>query len=99
MRDALFVSKSFILSACLVGPAILLQARPATPPAPLVASQGGQGGQEAPGGGRGGRGGMALSSETPLADTENLDAYPAAPNTEELKMALKGIRTTAGGIL
>ncbi len=27
------------------------------------------------------------------------DAYPAAPNTEELKMALKGIRTTAGGIL
>jgi twitching motility protein PilT len=27
------------------------------------------------------------------------DAYPVAPNTEELKMALKGIRTTAGGIL
>jgi len=27
------------------------------------------------------------------------DAYPAAPNTEELKMALKGIRTTTGGIL
>jgi twitching motility protein PilT len=27
------------------------------------------------------------------------DAYPAAPNIEELKMALKGIRTTAGGIL
>ena len=27
------------------------------------------------------------------------DAYPMAPNTEELKMALKGIRTTAGGIL
>ncbi len=27
------------------------------------------------------------------------DAYPAAPNMEELKMALKGIRTTAGGIL
>jgi twitching motility protein PilT len=27
------------------------------------------------------------------------DAYPAAPNQEELKMALKGIRTTAGGIL
>ena len=27
------------------------------------------------------------------------DAYPAAPNQEELKMALKGIRTTAGGLL
>jgi twitching motility protein PilT len=27
------------------------------------------------------------------------DAYPMAPNTEELKMALKGIRTTTGGIL
>jgi len=27
------------------------------------------------------------------------DAYPVAPNTEELKMALKGIRTTTGGIL
>jgi twitching motility protein PilT len=27
------------------------------------------------------------------------EAYPVAPNTEELKMALKGIRTTAGGIL
>jgi twitching motility protein PilT len=27
------------------------------------------------------------------------DAYPVAPNTEELKMALKGIRTSAGGIL
>jgi len=27
------------------------------------------------------------------------DAYKLAPNTEELKMALKGIRTTASGIL
>ena len=27
------------------------------------------------------------------------DAYPVAPNTEELKMALKGIRTSTGGIL
>jgi twitching motility protein PilT len=27
------------------------------------------------------------------------EAYKHAPNTEELKMALKGIRTTASGIL
>lgn len=47
-----------------------------------------QDGRGAPGG-RGGRGGMALSSDTPLAETENLDVYPAPP--EGFDVARDGI--------
>lgn len=65
------LATSFVLSAGLVLPTGLLEAQVAPP-----AGQGAQGRQGAPGGGRGG---MALSSATPLADTENLDRYPAAP--------------------
>ena len=69
-------SRSFLLSACLLAPTILLEAQTTPPPA---IGQGAQGAQQPPGGGRGGRGGMSLSSDTPLAETENLDAYPTAP--------------------
>jgi enterochelin esterase-like enzyme len=77
-------SRSFLLSACLLAPTILLEAQTTPPPA---IGQGAQGSQQAPGGGR--RGGMALSSDTPLAETENLDAYPAAP--EGFNVAREGI--------
>ena len=81
MRYSILVSGSFLLSAYLLPPTMLLQAQ-TTPPAV------GQGGQQAPGGGRA-RGGMALTSDTPLAETENLDTYPAAP--EGFNVAREGI--------
>jgi enterochelin esterase-like enzyme len=74
MRNAVFASKWFVLSACLLVPVMSARAQTPTPPA---APAGAQGGQPTPGAGRGG--GMALSSDTPLAETENLDKYPAAP--------------------
>ena len=74
---------SFLLSVCVVAPTILLRAQTTLPPA---VGQGAQGGQQAPGGGRGS---MALTSDTPLAETENLDAYPAAP--EGFNVAREGI--------
>lgn len=86
MRYSITASTSCLLSACLLAPTIFLQAQTTPPPA---VGQEAQGGQQAPGGGRGGRGGMALSSDTPLAETENLDAYPAAP--EGFNVAREGI--------
>jgi len=86
MRYSTLASRSCLLSACLLAPTILLQAQTTSPPA---VGQGAQGGQQAPSGGRGGRGGMALSSDTPLAEPENLDAYPAAP--EGFNVAREGI--------
>jgi enterochelin esterase-like enzyme len=86
MRYSTLASRSCLLSACLVAPTMLLQAQTTPPPA---VGQGAQGGQQPPGAGRGGRGGMALSSDTPLAETENLDAYPAAP--EGFNVAREGI--------
>jgi enterochelin esterase-like enzyme len=77
MRYSDLAPKSFILSACLLVPPMLVPAQTTTAPAPPVGAQGGQGGQGTPGAGRGR--GMALSSDTPLAAAENLDAYPAAP--------------------
>src|SRR5215204_2422267 len=78
------------LSACLLGAPILLDAQasnrapgapaaaPATPAAPQGAAQAPQrGAPGAPAPGRGGQ--MQLSSPTALAETENLDVYPAAP--------------------
>src|SRR5919107_1526161 len=76
MRYSVLASTFFVLSACLFVPTILVEAQTTTPPAPPVGAQRGEG---APDPGRGARGGMALSSDTPLAETENLDAYPAAP--------------------
>jgi enterochelin esterase-like enzyme len=72
MRTAVLASKVVVVSTCLLASTILVQAQTTAPPA------GAQGGQVAPGAGRGA--GMALSSDTPLAETENLDAYPAAPD-------------------
>jgi enterochelin esterase-like enzyme len=85
MRYPILASRSVLLSLCLLAPMALLQAQ-TTPPA---SGQGAQGGQQVPGGGRDGRGGMALSSDTPLAETENLNAYPAAP--EGFNVAREGI--------
>ena len=65
--------KAVALSACLVAPSLLFEGQTSPPAAPPA---GAQGGQAAPGAGRGG---MVLSSETPLAETENLETYPAAP--------------------
>jgi hypothetical protein len=86
MRYSSLALRSFSISACLLAPTIFLQAQTTPPPA---VGQGAQGGQQAPGGGRGGRGGMAPSSDTPLAETENLGAYPAAP--EGFNVAREGI--------
>ena len=84
MRYSSPASRAVLLSLCFLAPTTL-QAQTT----PLAVGQGTQGGQQAPGGGRGGRGGMALSSDTPLAETENLDAYPAAP--EGFNVAREGI--------
>jgi enterochelin esterase-like enzyme len=86
MPYSITASTSCLLSACLLAPTILLQAQTTPPPA---VGPGAQGGQQAPGGGRGRPGGMALTSETPLAETENLNAYPAAP--EGFNVAREGI--------
>jgi enterochelin esterase-like enzyme len=75
----MLTAKSLVLAGCLVTTAALLQAQTPAPTAPTPGAQPGQRGQGEPAGGRGGRAGMALSSPTPLAETENLDRYPAAP--------------------
>ena len=87
MRSLIPIPHFLALSACLLMATSLLhaQAGHAVPSAPATASaipalpQGaGQGPQPgAPAAGRGGQ--MPLSSATPLAETENLDVYPAAP--------------------
>jgi enterochelin esterase-like enzyme len=79
MRCSILTPRCVVLSACLVMPPLFLQAQATTPATPPVGASGAQAGQGAPGAGRGGRGGMPLSSETPLADPEGLDTYPAAP--------------------
>lgn len=74
MRNSAFGSTFLCVSACLLVLTLLVQAQtPTTPAAPPLGEQRGRG---APGAGRG----MALSSDTPLAETENLAAYPAAPD-------------------
>jgi enterochelin esterase-like enzyme len=73
----------FVLSAVLLTPTIRPEAKVGTSPS---AGQSNQGASQAPPAGAptvppgGQRGQMALSSATPLAETENLDAYPAAPD-------------------
>ena len=65
MRSLIPVPQFLALSACLLVATSLLHA---------------QAGNVAPGAPAAGRGGqMQLSSPTPLAETENLDVYPAAP--------------------
>ena len=84
------VPQRLALSACLLVATSLLHAQggnaapsapaaaPATPAAPQGAAQAPQSGAPgAPGAGRAGQ--MQLSSATPVAETENLDVYPAAP--------------------
>jgi enterochelin esterase-like enzyme len=90
MRSLIPVPRFLALSACLWVATSLLHAQagnaapsapsaaPATPAAPQGAAQAPQAGAPgAPAAGRGGQ--MQLSSPTPLAETENLDVYPAAP--------------------
>ena len=68
MRSAIPVPRFFALStACLLVATSLLHAQ-----APQAGAPG------APTAGRAGQ--MQLSSATPLAETENLDVYPAAPD-------------------
>src|SRR6478735_2966933 len=66
MRSLIPVRQFLAVSACLVVATSLLhgQAPQAAPPAAPPAGRGGQ---------------MQLSSATPIAETENLDVYPAAP--------------------
>ena len=66
MRNLIRVPQFLALSACLLVATGLLHAQPpqaATPPTPAA----------------GRAGPMQLTSATPLAETENLDVYPAAP--------------------
>lgn len=79
MRLSIPASTPVLLSICLLAPTMAVHAQTAAPPTPPAIGQGARGGQDPPAGGRGGRGGMALSSDTPLAETENLDVYPAPP--------------------
>src|SRR5438105_2321816 len=67
MRDPIPVPQFLALSACLLVATSLLHAQ-----APQAGATG------APAAGRAGQ--MQLSSATPLAETENLDVYPAAPD-------------------
>src|SRR5206468_1744814 len=68
MRTLIRVPQFGALSAGLLMAASLLHAQAGNP-------------AQAPGGPPAARGGqMQLSSATPLADTENLDAYPAPPD-------------------
>jgi hypothetical protein len=66
MRSLMSVPQFFGLPVCLLVSASLLHAQ-----APQAGPPG------APAAGRAGQ--MPLSSPTPLAETENLDAHPAAP--------------------
>ena len=90
MRNLLPVPQFLALSACVLVATSLLHAQagnaarnvpagaPATPAAPQGASQAPQ--ADAPGAPASGRAGqMQLTSATPLAETENLDVYPAPP--------------------
>jgi len=88
MHRSILNPRSFVLLAGLLVPLILLPvSQTTTSAAPLVGAQEAQRGQGAPGAGRGG--GMALSSDTPLTETENLDTYPPAP--EGFNVAREGI--------
>ena len=90
MRNLIPVPQFLALSACVLVATSLLHAQagnaarnvpagaPATPAAPQGASQAPQ--ADAPGAPASGRAGqMQLTSATPLAETENLDVYPAPP--------------------
>jgi enterochelin esterase-like enzyme len=84
MRSLIPVPQCVALSACLFLAAISLhgQAASEAPSAPAATPAPPQGAAQAPQAGapaarRGGQ--MQLSSATPLAETENLDVYPAAP--------------------
>ena len=87
MRSLIPIPQFLALSACLWLATSLLHAQPgnaaqgapaAAPAAPQGAVQAPQAGAPgAPAAGRAGQ--MQLSSPTPLAETENLDVYPAAP--------------------
>ena len=84
MRSLIPIRQCLALSACLLVATSLLHGQagnpapsaPASAPATPAAPQG-CGAPGAPAAGRAGQ--MQLTSDTPLAETENLDAYPAPP--------------------
>jgi putative esterase len=82
MRSLTRIVYCLVLSPVLLSSTIRTEAKAGTSPSGWQSNQGaGQapptGAPAVPPGGQ--RGQMALSSATPLAETENLDAYPAAP--------------------